>query len=221
MAASERLYELWLLYYAQKDLGYLQQWLKAFVGTFEKSISLSSLEPRRPEEAGAEVPLLPLDALHVLTEQLAERDLEQALLLLKLFVVLCRNPENVEAGWGRVLVPQVLALLTWLVAELKGPPPPQEARGSQLENAALHALLLFEGLFDPYQTWRRQQSGEVISSKEKSKYKFPPAALPCEFSTFFRGQAPPPNLSPFLQFPISYTKQDLITCGCMQGWETL
>lgn len=31
----------------QKDLGYLQQWLKAFVGTFEKSISLSSLEPRR------------------------------------------------------------------------------------------------------------------------------------------------------------------------------
>uniref|UniRef100_A0A286ZT68 Neurobeachin-like protein 2 n=1 Tax=Sus scrofa TaxID=9823 RepID=A0A286ZT68_PIG len=169
-----------------KDLGYLQQWLKAFVGTFEKSISLSSLEPRRPEEAGAEVPLLPLDALHVLTEQLAERDLEQALLLLKLFVVLCRNPENVEAGWGRVLVPQVLALLTWLVAELKGPPPPQEARGSQLENAALHALLLFEGLFDPYQTWRRQQSGEVISSKEKSKYKFPPAALPCEFSTFFR-----------------------------------
>lgn len=31
----------------QKDLGYLQQWLKAFVGAFEKSISLTSLEPRR------------------------------------------------------------------------------------------------------------------------------------------------------------------------------
>lgn len=31
----------------QKDLGYLQQWVKTFVGTFEKSISLSSLEPRR------------------------------------------------------------------------------------------------------------------------------------------------------------------------------
>ncbi|OWK02816.1 hypothetical protein Celaphus_00010604 [Cervus elaphus hippelaphus] len=117
MAASERLYELWLLYYAQKDLGYLQQWLKAFVGAFEKSISLSSLEPRRPEEAGAEVPLLPLDALHVLAEQLDAGDLEQALLLLKLFVILCR---------------------------------------------------------------------EVISAKEKSKYKFPPAALPSEFSAFFR-----------------------------------
>ncbi|XP_021112611.1 neurobeachin-like protein 2 isoform X6 [Heterocephalus glaber] len=186
MAASERLYELWLLYYAQKDLGYLQQWLKAFVGTFEKSISLSSLEPRRPEEAGAEVPLLPLDALHVLAEQLDHRDLGQALLLLKLFIVLCRNLENVEAGWGQVLLPRVLSLLTGLVAELKGHPPPREDQGAQLESVALHALLLCEGLFDPYQTWRRQHSGEDISSKEKSKYKFPPAPLPRDFSAFFQ-----------------------------------
>ncbi|XP_039084272.1 neurobeachin-like protein 2 isoform X2 [Hyaena hyaena] len=187
MAASERLYELWLLYYAQ-DLGYLQQWLKAFVGAFEKSISLFSLEPRRPEEAGAEVPLLPLDALHVLAEQLDKGDLEQALLLLKLFIILCRNLENVEAGWGQVLVPRVLALLTWLTAELKGAHATQKQEGHapQLENVALHALLLCEGLFDPYQTWRRQHSGEVISSKEKSKYKFPPAVLPSEFSVFFR-----------------------------------
>ncbi|XP_021574806.1 neurobeachin-like protein 2 [Carlito syrichta] len=170
----------------QKDQGYLQQWLKAFVGAFEKSISLSSLEPRRPEEAGAEVPLLPLDALHVLAEQLHKADLEQALLLLKLFIILCRNLENVEAERGQVLVPRVLALLTGVVAELKGHLPPQEGNGSQLENVALHALLLCEGLFDPYQTWRRQHSGEVISSKEKSKYKFPPAALSCEFSAFFR-----------------------------------
>nr|XP_023403888.1 neurobeachin-like protein 2 [Loxodonta africana] len=186
MAASERLYELWLLYYAQKDLGYLQQWLKAFVGAFEKSISLSSLEPRRPEEAGAEVPLLPLDALHVLAEQLDQGDLEQTLLLLKLFIILCRNLENVEAGWGQVLVPKVLALLTGLVAELKGSAPRREDHGPCLESVALHALLLCEGLFDPYQTWRRQHSGEVISSKEKGKYKFPPAVLPNEFSAFFR-----------------------------------
>ncbi|XP_030792221.1 neurobeachin-like protein 2 isoform X2 [Rhinopithecus roxellana] len=169
----------------QKDLGYLQQWLNAFVGAFKKSISLSSLEPRRPEEAGAEVPLLPLDVLHVLAEQLHQADLEQALLLLKLFIILCRNLENIEAGRGQVLVPRVLALLTKLVAELKGCPPPQD-QGAQLENVALHALLLCEGLFDPYQTWRRQRSGEVISSKEKSKYKFPPAALPQEFSAFFQ-----------------------------------
>ncbi|XP_006868866.1 PREDICTED: neurobeachin-like protein 2 [Chrysochloris asiatica] len=186
MAASERLYELWLLYYAQKDLAYLQQWLKAFVGAFEKSISLASLEPRRLEEAGAEVPLLPLDALHVLAEQLNQGDLEQALLLLKLFIILCRNLENLEAGWGLLLVPRVLTLLTGLVVQLKEPASLQEGTGPHLENVALHALLLCEGLFDPYQTWRRQHSGEVISSKEKSKYKFPPAVLPTEFSIFFR-----------------------------------
>ncbi|XP_066208131.1 neurobeachin-like protein 2 isoform X1 [Saccopteryx leptura] len=186
MAASERLYELWLLYYAQKDLGYLQQWLKAFVGAFEKSISLWSLEPRRPEEAGADVPLLPLDVLHVLAEQLDAGDLEQTLLLLKVFIILCRNLENVGAGRGQVLVPRVLALLTRLVAKLKETPAPQEGQGPQLEEVALHALLLCEGLFDPYQTWRRQHSGEVISAKEKSKYKFPSAALPGEFRDFFR-----------------------------------
>lgn len=37
-----------------------------------------------------EVPLLPLDALHSLAEQLDQDDLEQALLLLKLFIILCR-----------------------------------------------------------------------------------------------------------------------------------
>lgn len=44
-------------------------------------------------------------------------------------------------------------------SQLKGHPRPQEDRGTQLENVALHALLLCEGLFDPYQTWRRQHSG--------------------------------------------------------------
>lgn len=43
--------------------------------------------------------------------------------------------------------------------QLKGHPPPQGARGPQLEEVALHALLLCEGFFDPYQTWRRQHSG--------------------------------------------------------------
>ncbi|XP_054992464.1 neurobeachin-like protein 2 isoform X1 [Sorex araneus] len=197
MAASERLYELWLLYYAQKDLGYLQQWLKAFVGAFEKSISVSSLEPRRPEETGPEVPPLPLDTLQVLAQQLATEELEQVLLRLKLFVILCRNPENVQAGWGQVLGPRVLALLTRVVTELKQPPAPQEGVGPLLETVGLHALLLCEGLFDPYQTWRRHRRGELISLKEKSKYKFRPAALPGEFSTFFRdslhdaGRLPP------------------------------
>lgn len=84
-------------------------------------------------------------------------------------------------------MPRVLALLTGLTAEVRGPawigqrqlllvwqtdplsplptlqlkgsPSSQEGHGTQLENVALHALLLCEELFDPYQTWRRQHSG--------------------------------------------------------------
>jgi hypothetical protein len=54
----------------------------------------------RPEEAGAEVPLLPLDALHVLAEQLDQGDLEQALLVLKLFIILCRCSLSVSVPCG-------------------------------------------------------------------------------------------------------------------------
>ncbi|PKK31907.1 hypothetical protein A306_00000033 [Columba livia] len=36
-----------MLYFAKKDLTYLQQWLEAFVMNFEKIIALPSLEPRR------------------------------------------------------------------------------------------------------------------------------------------------------------------------------
>lgn len=60
-----------------------------------------TLPPHRPEEAGAEVPLLPLDALHVLAKQLDQRDLEQALLLLKLFIILCRWPFLVTTPSGQ------------------------------------------------------------------------------------------------------------------------
>lgn len=159
------------------------------------------------------MPPLPPDALRVLAEQLDQGDLEQTLLLLKFFVVLCRwvrgpaeggarwgrgtgtpglccpsllrNLETVEAGWGQVLVPRVLALLTRMVAKVSGLPlgggtgdshhpadpfhllrtPQLKGRsplpeGQELEEVvALHALLLCEGLFDPYQTWRRQHHG--------------------------------------------------------------
>lgn len=60
-----------------------------------------SLHSSRPEEAGAEVPLLPLDALHALAEQLDQDNLEQALLLLKLFIILCRwFLPGILQGWA-------------------------------------------------------------------------------------------------------------------------
>ncbi|XP_045082156.1 neurobeachin-like protein 2 isoform X2 [Coregonus clupeaformis] len=70
MASKERLNELWILYYTKKDVGCLQQWLEAFVASFEKLVDVQSLEPRRLEDYIAEVPLVPRDVLVLFSDQL-------------------------------------------------------------------------------------------------------------------------------------------------------
>ncbi|KAF7245736.1 Neurobeachin-like protein 2, partial [Varanus komodoensis] len=153
---------------------------------------------KAPEESVSEIPLLPRDVLHVLTQQLAhcvpqsarqevaEAGLGQALLIVKFFIIICRNLENVQADRPPAFVREVINLLSAYSRKLKstqGQPLPSQSR---LENVTLYALHLSECLFDPYQTWRRQLSGEIVSMKEKSKYKFPPVVLPPEFNSFFQ-----------------------------------
>ncbi|XP_069501900.1 neurobeachin-like protein 2 isoform X3 [Ambystoma mexicanum] len=183
----------------QKDLHYLQQWLEVFVASFEKVIAVHSLEPRRPEDSVSEIPLLPRDVLQVLSQQLgscvhkfssqeaAEAGLGQALLLIKFFIIICRNLENVEGDRTPFFIYEVINVLSASTTRLKdenqkeGFPP-----AVQFANIAIYALHLCECLFDPYQTWRRQLTGEVVSMKERNKYKFVPAALPKQFSTYFQ-----------------------------------
>ncbi|XP_069067022.1 neurobeachin-like protein 2 isoform X2 [Pleurodeles waltl] len=183
----------------QKDLHYLQQWLEVFVASFEKVIAVHSLEPRRPEDSVSEIPLLPRDVLQVLSQQLgncvhrfsseesAEAGLCQGLLLIKFFIIICRNLENVEGDRTPFFIFEVINVLSASTSRLKdhshkeGFPPL-----SQFENIAIYALHLCECLFDPYQTWRRQLTGEVVSMKERNKYKFVPAVLPKQFSTYFQ-----------------------------------
>ncbi|KAM3822734.1 neurobeachin-like protein 2 isoform 1-T1 [Vipera latastei] len=197
MASKERLYELWMLYFAKKDLSYLQQWLEAFVANFEKIITVHSLEPRRPEDSVSEIPLLPLDVLQVLTQQftssvsqisrdeVAEAGLKQALLLTKFFIIICRNLENVQDDRPPLFVRELVVLLSTCSKKLTSFQADPWPHHRPLESVALYALHLCECLFDPYQTWRRQLSGEIVSAKEKNKYKFTPALLPPEFSSFF------------------------------------
>ncbi|XP_025945583.1 neurobeachin-like protein 2 isoform X1 [Apteryx rowi] len=182
----------------QKDPGYLQQWLEAFVMNFEKVIGVHSLEPRRPEEAPSEIPLLPRDLLQALGQQLSQcaaqlgrreppaAPLGQALLLLKFFIIVSRNLENIRSDKTPGFVPEVLSLLRACARQLQSDPEHDAGAGPPLENVAAYALHLCECLLDPYQTWRRQLSGEVVSVTEKSKYKFAPAPLPAEFGAFFQ-----------------------------------
>ncbi|XP_035386698.1 neurobeachin-like protein 2 isoform X2 [Electrophorus electricus] len=192
MASKERLYELWMLYYTKKDVGYLQQWLETFVATFEKIIDVQSLEPRRLEEWNAEVQCLPREVLVFLGTQLWHSVLHLSgqdqsnptphpLLLIKFFIIICRNMENIDPDKTPGFMLETIKLLSFCLNQLKKKPKDQ----STLESVVLHGLLLCENLFDPYQTWRRRQAGEEVSMLERSKYKFSPLTLPEELPAFF------------------------------------
>ncbi|XP_037393024.1 neurobeachin-like protein 2 isoform X1 [Pygocentrus nattereri] len=192
MASKERLYELWMLFYTKKDVAYLQQWLEAFVASFEKVIDVHSLEPRRLEDHNTEVPLLPRETLVFLSTQLWHSVLHLSgqnqnntaphpLLLIKFFIIICRNMENIDPEKTPGFVLETIKLLNFSMNQLKK----QSEESSTLQGVIQHGLLLCENLFDPYQTWRRRQAGEEVSMLERSKYKFSPLGLPEELPAFF------------------------------------
>uniref|UniRef100_A0A671PKV5 Neurobeachin-like protein 2 n=1 Tax=Sinocyclocheilus anshuiensis TaxID=1608454 RepID=A0A671PKV5_9TELE len=173
------------LFVFQKDVVYLQQWLEAFVASFEKAIDVQSTEPRRLEEWSVNVPLLPKEVLVFLSTQLWHSALHMSgqdqsstaphpLLLIKFFIIICRS------------VPTEHRCVYVCVLQLKKQPDDQ----STLQLVVQHGLLLCENLFDPYQTWRRRQE---VSMLERSKYKFSPLVLPEELPLLFHGMSPTPR----------------------------
>ncbi|XP_041797544.1 neurobeachin-like protein 2 isoform X1 [Chelmon rostratus] len=195
MPSKERLYELWMLYYTKKDVSYLQQWLEAFVASFERLIDVQSLEPRRLEECSSEVPLLPREVLVFLSTQLWDSAVHLSgvaehnsstphpLLLVKFFIIVCRNMENIDPDKTPGFVFETIKLLNFCLDQLKA------GRGEQssLQLVVQYGLVLCESLFDPNQTWRRRLAGEEVSLLERNKYKFSPLALPEELPALFHG----------------------------------
>ncbi|KAL0985478.1 hypothetical protein UPYG_G00157390 [Umbra pygmaea] len=192
MASKERLYELWMLYYTKRDLGYLQQWLEAFVSTFQKLVDVQSLEPRRPDEGCEDVPLLPRDALVSLSTQMWHSALHLSggdnnsssphpLLLIKFFIIVCRNMENIDPEQTPGFVFETIKLLNFCLVQIRSEPGDQHS----LQPLVQHGLLLLESLFDPYQTWRRRLAEDEVTMMERSKFKFSPLLLPEELSALF------------------------------------
>ncbi|XP_045900215.1 neurobeachin-like protein 2 isoform X4 [Micropterus dolomieu] len=193
MASKERLYELWMSYYTKKDVSYLQQWLEAFVASFERLIDVQSLEPRRLEECSSEVPLLPREVLVFLSTQLWQSAVHLSgpaehnsstphpLLLIKFFIIVCRNMENIDSDKTPDFILETIKLLSFCLEQLKT----GQGEQSSLQLVVQYGLVLCESLFDPYQTWRRRLAGEEVSLLERNKYKFSPLALPEELPALF------------------------------------
>ncbi|XP_056141782.1 neurobeachin-like protein 2 isoform X2 [Lampris incognitus] len=147
---------------------------------------------RRLEECGSEVPLLPREVLVFLSTQLWHSALQLSgseqdgstphpLLLIKFFIIVCRNMENIDPDKTPGFVFETIKLLNFCLNQLKkGSEDP-----SSLQLVVQYGLLLCESLFDPYQTWRRHLAGEEVSLVERKKYKFSPLPLPEELPVLF------------------------------------
>ncbi|XP_045900213.1 neurobeachin-like protein 2 isoform X3 [Micropterus dolomieu] len=184
----------WLISQCQlKDVSYLQQWLEAFVASFERLIDVQSLEPRRLEECSSEVPLLPREVLVFLSTQLWQSAVHLSgpaehnsstphpLLLIKFFIIVCRNMENIDSDKTPDFILETIKLLSFCLEQLKT----GQGEQSSLQLVVQYGLVLCESLFDPYQTWRRRLAGEEVSLLERNKYKFSPLALPEELPALF------------------------------------
>ncbi|CAL1611255.1 unnamed protein product [Knipowitschia caucasica] len=176
-----------------KDVTYLHQWLEVFVASFERLIDVASLEPRRVEESSSEVPLLPREVLVLLSKQLWHSTLQltntaeqnsstpHPLLLIKFFIIVCRNMENIDPEKTPGFVFETIKLLDFCLHQIKK----EEDELDSLPLVVQHGLVLCESLYDPYQTWRRRLSGEEVSSMERNKYKFSALSLPEELPALF------------------------------------
>ncbi|XP_075385717.1 neurobeachin-like protein 1 isoform X2 [Tenrec ecaudatus] len=198
MASRERLFELWMLYCTKKDPDYLKLWMDSFVSSYEQFLDVDFEKlPTRVDDMPPGISLLPDNILQVLRMQLLQcvqkmadglEEQQQALslLLVKFFIILCRNLSNVEEIGTCSYINHVITMTTLYIQQLKSKKKEKEmADQTAIEEFVIHALAFCESLYDPYRNWRHRISGRILSTVEKSRQKYKPASLTVEFVPFF------------------------------------
>ncbi|KAG8432712.1 hypothetical protein GDO86_017090 [Hymenochirus boettgeri] len=129
MASRERLYELWMLYCNKKDPDYLRLWLDSFVSGYEQFLDVDFDEmPTRVDDEPPGLSLLPDHILQVLRLQLLycvqktadgleEEQQNLSLLLVKFFIIICRNLSNVEEIGSCSYINHVITMTTLYVQQ--------------------------------------------------------------------------------------------------------
>ncbi|OXB76885.1 UNVERIFIED_CONTAM: hypothetical protein H355_002578 [Colinus virginianus] len=198
MASRERLYELWMLYCSKKDPDYLKLWLDSFVSSYEQFLDVDFEKlPTRVDDIPPGISLLPDNILQVLrlqllqcvqkmSEGLEEQQQALSLLLVKFFIILCRNLANVEEIGMCSYINHVITMTTLYIQQLKSKTKEKEMEDqTPIEEFVRHALAFCESLYDPYRNWRQIIAGRIINTVEKSRQKYKPASLTVEFVPFF------------------------------------
>ncbi|KFP37410.1 Neurobeachin-like 1, partial [Chlamydotis macqueenii] len=182
----------------QKDPDYLKLWLDSFVSSYEQFLDVDFEKlPTRIDDIPPGISLLPDNILQVLRLQLLQcvqkmsdglEEQQQALslLLVKFFIILCRNLANVEEIGMCSYINHVITMTTLYIQQLKSKTKEKEvADQTPIEEFVRHALAFCESLYDPYRNWRHQIAGRFLSTVEKSRQKYKPASLTVEFVPFF------------------------------------
>uniref|UniRef100_A0A8C0ZXJ9 Neurobeachin-like protein 1 n=1 Tax=Castor canadensis TaxID=51338 RepID=A0A8C0ZXJ9_CASCN len=173
---------LWCCYCpCTKDPDYLKLWLDNFVSSYEQFLDTDFEKmPTRVDDVPPGISLLPDNILQVLRIQLLQcvqkmadglEEQQQALsiLLVKFFIILCRNLSNVEEIGTCSYINHVITMTTLYIQQLKSKKKEKEmADQSSLEEFVIHALAFCESLYDPYRNWRHRISGYHVSVKLQS-----------------------------------------------------
>uniref|UniRef100_A0A672TUH3 Neurobeachin-like protein 2 n=1 Tax=Strigops habroptila TaxID=2489341 RepID=A0A672TUH3_STRHB len=184
--------------FLQKDPDYLKLWLDSFVSSYEQFLDVDFEKlPTRVDDIPPGISLLPDNILQVLRLQLLQcvqkmsdglEEQQQALslLLVKFFIILCRNLANVEEIGMCSYINHVITMTTLYIQQLKSKTKEKElADQTPIEEFVRHALAFCESLYDPYRNWRQRIAGRFLSTVEKSRQKYKPASLTVEFVPFF------------------------------------
>uniref|UniRef100_A0A8C0F823 Neurobeachin-like protein 2 n=1 Tax=Bubo bubo TaxID=30461 RepID=A0A8C0F823_BUBBB len=184
--------------FLQKDPDYLKLWLDSFVSSYEQFLDVDFEKlPTRVDDIPPGISLLPDNILQVLRLQLLQcvqkmsdglEEQQQALslLLVKFFIILCRNLANVEEIGMCSYINHVITMTTLYIQQLKSKTKEKEvADQTPIEEFVRHALAFCESLYDPYRNWRQRIAGRFLSTVERSRQKYKPASLTVEFVPFF------------------------------------
>ncbi|XP_043316225.1 neurobeachin-like protein 1 [Cervus canadensis] len=187
-----------MIFLFQKDPDYLKLWLDSFVSSYEQFLDVDFEKlPTRVDDMPPGISLLPDNILQVLRIQLLQcvqkmadglEEEQQALsvLLVKFFIILCRNLSNVEEIGTCSYINHVITMTTLYIQQLKSKKKEKElADQTSIEEFVIHALAFCESLYDPYRNWRQRISGRILTTVEKSRQKYKPASLTVEFVPFF------------------------------------